>query len=195
MIDRRAACGLIGAAFFGLGGARAAEGTGDGPMTRADAYDFTFPGIEGTPIRLADYRGQVLLVVNTACQCGYTPQFGALQRLAVRYRLRGFTVIGVPSNDFGGQDPGSDAEIAAFAANEYGVSFPMASKQVVIGPDAHPFYRWAARERPGETPRWNFHKYLIGRDGRIVGVFPTAVTPEDPRLLLAIERALGTPKT
>jgi glutathione peroxidase len=105
--------------------------------------------------------------------------------------VRGFTIIGVPSNDFAGQEPGSEAEIAAFVQTEYGVSFPMAAKQIVTGADAHPFYRWAARERPGETPRWNFHKYLIGRDGHIAAVYPTSVAPEDPRMLLAIESALA----
>lgn len=188
MIDRRSLC--LGLAGFSLGPSSSAFAQAAN-MSRPSAHQFSFDGITGTPIPLSDFKGQVILVVNTACQCGYTPQFGALQRLWSRFRARGFTIIGVPSNDFAGQEPGSEAEIAAFVETQYGVSFPMAAKQVVTGAAAHPFYRWAARERPGDTPRWNFHKYLIGRDGHIAAVYPTSVTPEDPRMLLAIEGALA----
>ncbi len=156
-----------------------------------DGFAFSFAGIEGGEIRLSDYRGRPVLVVNTASRCGFTPQFAGLQELWTRYRARGLVVIGVPSNDFG-QEPGTGKEIAGFCSREFGVTFPMAASQSVRGAAAHPFYRWAASERR-ESPRWNFHKYLIGSDGRVVGSFPSEVGPTDPRVLGAIERALREP--
>ncbi len=158
------------------------------------AHSFTFEGIEGGVIRLADLRGRPFMVVNTASRCGFTRQYAGLQQLWTRYRERGFTVIGVPANDFAGQEPGSNEEILGFCSSTFGVTFPLAAKTSVIGENAHPFYRWAARERPGETPRWNFHKYLVGRDGRLLAAFNTSTEPTDPRVLTAIERAfIGGP--
>jgi glutathione peroxidase len=154
------------------------------------AHAFGFDGIEGGRIDLAAFRGRLVLVVNTASRCGFTNQYAGLQTLWTRYRERGLTVIGVPANDFAGQEPGSNEEILGFCSQRFGVNFPLAAKTSVVGEGAHPFYRWAAAERPSETPRWNFHKYLIGRDGRIAAVFPTSVEPTDPRVLTAIERAL-----
>lgn len=185
MIDRRSL--LAGSAATLATGPALAQGA----MSRITAHQFSFPGIDGSDINLADYRGRVLMVVNTACQCGYTPQFAQLQQLWMRLKARGLVVIGVPSNDFGGQDPGSDAEIAEFVSENYGITFLMTAKQTVRGPDAHPFYRWAARERPADLPRWNFHKYLIGKDGQIAAVFGTNTPPTDPRIALAIEDALA----
>ena len=104
---------------------------------------------------------------------------------------RGLTIIGVPSNDFGGQEPGGAAEINKTAHGEYGVSFPLAAKADVKGPSAHPFYKWALHERPGDAPRWNFHKYLVGRDGKLVASFPSRITPQDGKLVAAIEKALA----
>lgn len=156
----------------------------------ASAHAFSFEGIEGGTINLGEFRGRLLLVVNTASRCGFTGQYAGLQTLWTRYGARGLTVIGVPANDFAGQEPGSNEDILGFCSSRFGVTFPLAAKTSVIGADAHPFYRWAAGERPRETPRWNFHKYLIGRDGRIAAVFPTSVEPTDPRVLTAIERAL-----
>jgi glutathione peroxidase len=150
----------------------------------------TFDGIEGGMIRLADFRGRPLLIVNTASRCGFTNQYAGLQQLWTRYRERGLVVIGVPANDFAGQEPGSNEDILGFCSSTFGVTFPLAAKTSVIGEGAHPFYRWAARERPGDTPRWNFHKYLVGRDGRIAAVFNTSTTPTDARVLTAIERVL-----
>jgi glutathione peroxidase len=154
------------------------------------AHAFRFDGIEGGSIDLAQHRGKLLLVVNTASRCGFTGQYAGLQALWTRYRARGLTVVGVPANDFAGQEPGSNEEILGFCSSRFGVTFPLAAKSVVLGEGAHPFYRWAAQQRPSETPRWNFHKYLIGRDGRIAAVFPTSVEPTDPRIITAIERAL-----
>jgi len=159
-------------------------------MSRATAYAFSFTGLDGSALALSGHAGHPILVVNTASQCGYTPQFAGLQQLWTRYRDRGLVIIGVPSNDFGGQEPGGTAEIDKTAHGEYGVSFPLAAKTVVKGPSAHPFYKWAALERPGESPRWNFHKYLVGREGQIAAVFATQIEPTDLRVIAAIEKEL-----
>ena len=159
-------------------------------MSRVTAYAFSFAGLEGGDIRLADHAGKPIMIVNTASQCGYTPQYTGLQELWSRYRARGLLVVGVPSNDFGGQEPGSAAEIAKTVHAEYSIDFPMAAKVNVRGTNPHPFYRWAATERPLDTPRWNFHKYLIGRDGRIAAVFATGVEPMDARVINAVAREL-----
>jgi len=159
-------------------------------MSRITAFAFSFKGLDGKDIRLADHAGKPILIVNTASQCGYTPQFAGLQKLWSRYRERGLLIVGVPSNDFGGQEPGGPAEIEATAHGEYGASFPLAEKAKVKGPGADPFYRWAAAERPGETPHWNFHKYLIGRDGSVKASFATEIEPTDPRIISAIEGEL-----
>jgi len=159
-------------------------------MSRVTAYAFTFAGLKGEDIRLADHAGKPILIVNTASLCGYTPQYTGLQQLWSRFRERGLLIIGVPSNDFGGQEPGGVTEISQTAEHEYGVSFPMAAKVDVRGANPHPFYRWAAAERPLDTPRWNFHKYLIGRDGRIAAVYASTVEPMDPRVVNAVGKEL-----
>lgn len=160
-------------------------------MSKANAYAFAFAGLDGGEIRLVELAGKPILIVNTASLCGYTPQYAGLETLWKRFHGRGLEIIGVPANDFGGQEPGGAAEIAETAHHQYGVTFPIAAKQVVKGVSAHPFYRWAAAERPLDAPKWNFHKYLIGRDGRLKAAFPSAVEPTDPRLIVAIETELG----
>jgi glutathione peroxidase len=160
-------------------------------MSQITAYAFSFPALAGDDIRLAQYTGHPLLVVNTASLCGYTPQYAGLQTLWTEFHERGFAIIGVPSNDFGGQEPGGARDIAETAQHQYAVTFPMAAKAAVTGPDAHPFYRWAAQARPKDVPRWNFHKYLIGRDGMIADVFASGVEPTDTRVKTAIARALA----
>ena len=159
-------------------------------MTRITAYAFSFAGLEGGDIRLAEFAGKPILIVNTASQCGYTPQFAGLQQLYTRFHDKGLNVVGVPSNDFGGQEPGTAADIMFTAHDEYGVRFPLAAKAEIRGRNPHPFYKWAAAERPLEIPRWNFHKYLIGRDGRIAAVFPTDIEPMDARVAMAIGKEL-----
>src|ERR1700676_2750031 len=159
-------------------------------MSRITAYAFSFPALAGGDIRLADYAGHPFLVVNTASLCGYTPQYAGLQDLWTRFHDRGLMIVGVPSNDFGGQEPGTASDIMATASHQYGVTFPLAGKAVVKGPGAHPFYKWAAAERPLETPHWNFHKYLIDRDGRLAAVFPTETEPTDPKVIAAIAREI-----
>ena len=156
----------------------------------ADVYDFTAETNDGAQAPLADYRGQVMLIVNTASLCGYTPQYAGLQELWTEFHRRGLMIVGVPSNDFGGQEPGGAAEIAN-TAQAHGATFPIAAKTVVKGPNAHPFYKWAADLRPKDVPRWNFHKYLIGRDGYIAEVFPESVAPSDTRVKTAIARTLA----
>jgi glutathione peroxidase len=186
MIDRRHL--LLGAALTGLS-PRLAQATA--MISRVIAYAFTFKGLDGTDIPLASYAGHPILVVNTASQCGYTPQYTGLQALWTRYRDKGLRVLAVPSNDFGGQEPGGVSEIEKTAQGDYHVTFPLAEKVAVKGKDAHPFYRWAAQERPLEAPRWNFHKYLIGRDGRLKSAFASAVDPNAPRLIATIEQELA----
>jgi glutathione peroxidase len=163
-------------------------------MSRLTAYAFSFAGLAGGDIKLADHAGSPILVVNTASLCGYTPQYAGLQHLWTRYRDRGLMIVGVPSNDFGGQEPGGTDEITRTAHGEYGIGFPLTAKMQVKGQNPHPFYKWAAGERPLETPRWNFHKYLIGRDGRIAAVFATDVEPTDARVINAIVKELARPQ-
>jgi glutathione peroxidase len=145
---------------------------------------------DDVPQRLCQYAGQVTLVVNTASYCGYTPQYKGLEALYRRYRARGFVVLGFPSNDFGQQEPDSAKQIADFCFNTYGVEFPMFSKTVVSGPKADPFFVALARDG-GSAPKWNFHKYLIGRDGKLIASYPTAVEPLDARLTRDIEQSLA----
>jgi glutathione peroxidase len=156
-----------------------------------DAYTFRIPAIEGGEHDFAAWRGRVLLVVNTASFCGFTPQYAALQRLHERYAARGLVVLGVPSNDFN-QESGSNAQVREFCDAQFGIDFPMAGLTRVRGAQAHPFFRWVAARAGGE-PRWNFHKYLVARDGRRVQGFATAVAPDGPAMVQAIEAALAAP--
>lgn len=141
------------------------------------------------PQSLCEYAGKVLLVVNTASRCGYTPQYGGLEALYRKYRDQGLVVLGFPSNDFGGQEPGTNKQIAAFCVNQYAIDFPMFAKIPVKGNQAHPFYAELAKTT-GTAPRWNFHKYLVDRSGTQVTSFDTRVEPNDPKLVAAIERLL-----
>ena len=166
-----------------------------GDDDRGDAYQFEFAALDGGErLKLADWRGRPVLVVNTASYCGYTPQYRDLEALWQRYRERGLIVLGVPSNDFGQQEPGSAAEIRQFCETNYRVDFPLAEKVRVVGAAAHPFYRWvAAALGEAGTPRWNFHKYLIGPDGRLAGAWPAQVRPGDAAIVAEIEGALPPP--
>lgn len=168
--------------------------------TSATAHDFSFTAIDGQPLRLADFSGKVVLIVNTASKCGFTPQYDGLETLYKSYKDKGLIVLGIPSNDFGGQEPGTEAEIVHFCQTSYDITFPMTAKTVVSGAEAHPFYRWAAAQKKGgmifSKPRWNFHKYLIGQDGSLAGSYSSATKPGDPDLARDIETELaktGTP--
>jgi glutathione peroxidase len=156
------------------------------------AHDFSFKTIDGAPMPLAQYRGKVMLVVNTASACGLTPQYEGLEALHRALGARGLVVIGVPANNFGAQEPGSNEEIKEFCTSKFDVDFAMTAKEDVIGADAHPFYKWVAGELgEGAAPKWNFHKYLIGKDGQVAGVFGSLVKPDADELTQAIETALA----
>ena len=158
----------------------------------AGAHVFSFDGIEGGQIRLADYAGRPVLVVNTASLCGFTPQYEGLQALWERYRDQGLVVIGVPSVDFGGQEYGSEEEVKEFCETMFSVDFPLAAITPVRGPKAHPFYAWAIEELgPLAAPRWNFHKYLVGPDGSLVAWFPTNMDPLSREVTRQIEALIG----
>lgn len=184
---------VLGAPLAGL--TWASRGYAAAPVA-SSAFEFAFVGIDGKPMPFSDYRGKALLVVNTASFCGFTPQYEGLQTLHERYETKGLVVIGVPANDFGAQEPKGNAEIASFCQGAFNVTFPLTEKQIVKGKDAHPFYAWA-RQVLGEasTPRWNFHKYLVDREGRLVGAFPSTIEPQSSTLVGAIEAALGAPKS
>ncbi len=154
-------------------------------------HDFQFTSIDGTPLPMDGFKGKAVLVVNTASQCGYTNHYEGLQALWQTYRERGLVVLGVPSNDFGGQEPGAESEIKTFCETTFGVDFPMTTKQAVIGDGAHPFYRWARSELGVlAAPKWNFHKYLVAPDGRLVDWFSTVTKPRADKVVSAIERVL-----
>jgi glutathione peroxidase len=159
----------------------------------ASAHDFTFPRLNGgPPIAMKDFAGKAVLVVNVASACGYTPQYRALQQLSEARAAKGLVVLGVPSNEFGRQESGTEEEIAAFCSKNYGVTFPMTGKVEIVGENRHPFYAWVQSEL-GEDglPKWNFHKYLIGKDGQIAGTFPSSAAPLGPELVSKIAEALA----
>lgn len=156
------------------------------------AYDFTFKKlVGGQPLSLRDFRGNVILIVNTASKCGFTKQYEGLEKLYQRFKDQGLVIIGVPSNDFGKQEPASNKDIANFCRINFGVSFPMAAKESVSGKSAHPFYLWAHRVLGfGTAPKWNFHKYLIDREGHLVDYFHSTTAPDAPRLVHSVETLL-----
>ena len=162
-------------------------------MTATSVHDFEAVSIEGKPAQLASQRGKVLLIVNTASACGFTPQFAGLETLWQRFRDRGLVVVGFPSNEFGGQDPGSNSEIASFCQLNHGVSFPMMGKVQVNGADAHPLWKWLTKEAPGllgsQSVKWNFTKFLVGKDGKIIKRYAPTDSPESIRS--DIEQALA----
>lgn len=156
-------------------------------------YNFEAVSIDGRPAQLSSQRGKVLLIANTASACGFTPQFAGLEALWKRYQAEGLVVIGFPSNEFGGQDPGSDSEIASFCLRNYGVDFPMMSKVKVNGANAHPLWKWLTAEAPGllgtQAVKWNFTKFLVGRDGQVIQRYAPADAPAS--LARDIEAALA----
>jgi len=157
------------------------------------AYDVVMTTIDGKPMPFSQYRGKVLLVVNTASFCGFTPQYEALEQAQKTYAAKGFTVIGVPSGDFMGQEYKTNAEIKTFCESKFGINFPLSEKSVVTGAKATPFFAWAAATLgASEAPKWNFHKYLVDRDGKIVASFGSKVKPDAPEVTAAIEKAIAT---
>ena len=159
-----------------------------------NAYDYSFTSIDGKPMPLSQFKGKPILIVNTASKCGLTPQYSGLETLEKTYGPKGLILIGVPSNDFGGQEPGTEAEIRTFCDTKYGVTFPMTRKEKVVGGNAHPFYKWAAETLGKDNvPKWNFHKYLVGPDGSLIAAFGSRTEPSAPEIKSAIEARL--PKT
>lgn len=154
-------------------------------------YDFSFTGIDGTALPMDRFRGRPVLLVNTASFCGFTGQYAGLQDLWESYGDRGLVVLGIPSNDFGRQEPGTEAEIQRFCETNYDISFPMTEKQVVTGPDAHPLYRWIGDELGEDAlPKWNFHKYLFDTRGDLAGAWPSRIKPDAGEIRQAVEAAL-----
>lgn len=159
----------------------------------ASVYDFEAVSIDGKPAHLSSQRGKVLLIVNTASACGFTPQFAGLEKLWEAYKDKGLVVVGFPSNEFGGQDPGSNEEIASFCQVNYGVSFPMMGKVRVNGDEAHPLWKWLTSEAPGilgtKGIKWNFTKFLVGRDGQVIKRYAPNDAPES--IVRDVEAALA----
>ena len=190
-------CGVVVLGNLIPRGSARAGATTNGPTTQPDggALGFVVKDIDGRDVDLRDYRGKVVLIVNVASRCGYTKQYAGLEALYEKYKDRGLVVVGFPANNFGGQEPGSDAEIKTFCTDKFGVTFPMMSKISVKGDDKHPLYRYlteppTAGEFAGEIG-WNFTKFLIGPDGRVVARFNSKVDPADPQLVSAVEKALA----
>ncbi|AWH37707.1 glutathione peroxidase [Stenotrophomonas sp. ZAC14D1_NAIMI4_6] len=179
---------LLTVLAFGLAGSASA--------LAADLLDVSYRPLAGKQqVNLEKrYHGQVLLVVNTASKCGYTPQYEGLEALHKQYASKGFAVLGFPSNDFKGQEPGDEKQIQDFCTLTYGVKFPMFEKVHVVGAEATPLYQ-RLTAATGVAPGWNFHKYLVGRDGKVIAQFASKVTPDDPQLKAAIDKALAAPAT
>ncbi len=152
--------------------------------------NYKFSNLMDEPVSLCQFSGKVALVVNTASECGYTPQYEGLEKLYRRYRDKGFVVLGFPANDFGGQEPGSNKEIAKFCQVNYDVTFPVFAKSSVVGANANPLYR-ALAAQTGKPPRWNFHKYLLDRAAKPAAVFESAIEPEDLRITSQIDKLLA----
>jgi glutathione peroxidase len=182
--------------LLGLLLALLAGGDARSEAVSGQVLDFRMRSLQGPERDLADYRGEVVLIVNVASRCGLTPQYRGLQQLFDRYRERGFVVLGFPANDFRGQEPGTDAEIREFCKANYGVSFPMFSKIHVIGDEIHPLYaRLSAQPEPiGGPVQWNFQKYLVDRSGKVVARFSPKTEPLDAALVAQLETLLAEPR-
>lgn len=174
-----------------LSGGRVAEAQGGGVPQMTTVLTQRVQTIDGVEKSLGDYKGSVLLIVNVASYCGYTPQYAGLERLYQRYKGRGFLVLGFPSNDFGQQEPGSESEIKRFCSERFGVTFPLFAKTKVLGREKSPLYALLTAQSGGAEVGWNFEKFLVSRSGEIVGRFASGVTPEASELTTAIEAALA----
>lgn len=164
-----------------------------GPLA-SSIYDFTIPDIDGKKVNLSQYRGKVVLVVNVASRCGFTPQYAGLESLYMKYKDQGFVILGFPANNFMGQEPGTNEEIKNFCSAKYDVTFPMFSKISVKGSDMHPLYKFLTDKGTdpqfGGDIKWNFNKFLIGRDGKVIARFEPPIKPESDQVVQAIEAAL-----
>jgi len=176
----------LASALFGMAPLAAPGSAKEGDVV--SFYDLSANALDGTPHKLSEYKGKVLLVVNTASECGFTPQYAGLEKLYLTYKDKGVVVLGFPSNDFGGQEPGTAAEIKTFCETKYHVTFPMFAKVKTKGEGQSPVYKFLVAKDGG--PKWNFHKYVVGKDGQVHAGFPSAVKPESAELRDAIEAAL-----
>lgn len=157
----------------------------------ASAHDFSFKTTDGAALPMASFKGKAVLLVNTASACGLTPQYSGLQALWQEFKGKGVVVLGVPCNDFGAQEPGSEKEVKTFCETHFSVDFPLTAKEHVIGAEAHPLYQWiAAQVGDAGVPKWNFHKYVIGKDGALAATFGSMTAPNAPELRTALEDAL-----
>ena len=154
----------------------------------SNALEFTLNSIDGKPAPLAQYKGKVVMIVNVASKCGYTPQYAGLEALYEKYKDQGFVILGFPANNFGLQEPGTNEEIKTFCSTKYNVTFPMYAKISVKGEDQHPLYQYLTQT--GGDIKWNFTKFLVGKDGKVIARFESAVKPESPEVAGAIEKAL-----
>jgi len=155
------------------------------------AYDFNFKDLDGSDLNLSEYKNKVIVVVNVASQCGFTKQYEGMQKVWEKYESKGFVMLGVPSNDFGNQEPGNSKDIKNFCEAKFGITFPMTEKISVKGENAHPFYKWAERNYgKGAIPKWNFHKIIIGKDGKIEDTFASITKPSSKKFIQAVEKAL-----
>ena len=155
------------------------------------AYDFDFNDLDGSTLNLSEYKNKVIVVVNVASQCGFTNQYEDMQKIWEKYQARGVIMLGIPSNDFGNQEPGSNQEIKNFCEAKFGISFPMTEKVSVKGKSAHPFYKWAKKNHgKSAVPKWNFHKIIIGKNGKIVDTFASITNPSSKKFIEALEKAL-----
>ena len=159
-------------------------------MAASSVHEFSLTTIDGKPAPLSAYKGKAVLLVNVASKCGYTKQYTGLQALYEKYKDKGLVIVGVPANNFGGQEPGTNEEIATFCSRNYNVSFPMMSKVSVKGDDMIPLYGYLTQNTGGDV-KWNFTKFLVDKDGKIVNRFESKVTPESPEMAAAVEKALG----
>jgi glutathione peroxidase len=158
----------------------------------SSGFTFMFKGVDGQPLPLDQFRGKALLIVNTATACGLSYQFEHLEKVWQDRKDDGLVIVGVSSNDFGNQEPRKGKALLNHCKRQYGVSFPLTERTAVVGPKAHPFYQWAAAQS-GSRPKWNFHKYVVGRDGRMIASFPSSVDPRSAQVALAITSALKQP--
>ena len=156
------------------------------------AYEFKFQDLDGSELKLSEYKDKVVIIVNVASRCGFTSQYEDMQTIWDKYQNKGVVMIGVPSNDFGNQEPGNSEEIKNFCEAKFGITFPMTEKVIVKGSDAHPFYKWAKNNHgKNAIPKWNFHKIIIGKDGKIINTFTSITNPTSKKFIKAIEKALN----
>ena len=157
------------------------------------AYDFQFKDLDGSALNLSEYKGKVIIIVNVASQCGFTKQYEDMQNIWEKYQSKGIVMLGIPSNDFGKQEPGTSEEIKNFCEAKFGITFPMTEKVSVKGPETHPFYIWA-RENHGKSaiPKWNFHKIIVGRNGKIDDTFASITNPSSKKFIKALEKSINS---